>query len=131
MDIIMKLSILLAVGMIGGRVANKLKLPNVSGYLVFGVLLGPSLLNVITEQDVVSLDIINQLALAFIAFSIGSEFVMKDMISYGKRIFILTIFEVIGAIGVVFFVMYVLFSQPFALSLVVASMSAATAPAAT
>jgi len=106
-------------------------LPNVSGYLVIGLLLGPSFFNIVSSSDVKSLEIISELALAFIAFSIGSEFVIKDMKQYGKKIFVITIAEVIGAIAVVFLVMYCIFRKDFAFSIVIASMSAATAPAAT
>src|SRR5699024_165726 len=74
---------------------------------------------------------INELALAAIAFSIGSEFLIKDMLKLGKSIVIITIAEVIGAIILVFSVMYFVFKQPFPFSIVIASMSAATAPAAT
>lgn len=106
-------------------------MPNVSGYLVIGLLLGPSFFNIVSSSDVKSLEIISELALAFIAFSIGSEFVIKDMKQYGKKIFVITIAEVIGAIAVVFLVMYCIFRKDFAFSIVIASMSAATAPAAT
>ena len=41
--LILKIAIVLLFGFIGGKVARKLKLPDVSGYLIFGILLGPSL----------------------------------------------------------------------------------------
>ena len=58
--------------------ANLIKLPNVSGYLIVGLLLGPSFFNFVGSGTAKSLEIISELALAFIAFSIGSEFVSKD-----------------------------------------------------
>lgn len=106
-------------------------MPNVSGYLIAGLLLGPSFFNIVSSSDSKSLEIISELALAFIAFSIGSEFVIKDMKQYGKKIFVITVAEVIGAIALVFSVMYFIFNKDFAFSIVIASMSAATAPAAT
>src|SRR5690606_7040176 len=54
-----------------------------------------------------------------------------DMMKLGKSIAIITLAEVVGAILVVFCLMYYVFNQPFAFSIVIASMSAATAPAAT
>lgn len=131
MDILLKISIVLAVGIVGGKLAKLAKLPNVSGYLVVGLFLGPSFFKLLNSDDLNSLNIISELALAFIAFSIGSEFVIKDMMKYGKKIFIITLAEVIGAVVVVFSVMYFAFNQSFAFSIVIASMSAATAPAAT
>jgi len=119
------------VGIIGGKVARIFKLPNVSGYLVAGLFLGPSFFKFISSYDMESFSVINELALAAIAFSIGNEFVIKDMLKLGKTIVIITLAEVIGAVVIVFTVMYYLLNQPFAFSIVIASMSAATAPAAT
>lgn len=131
MNVILKISIVLVVGIIGGRVAKIFKLPNVSGYLVFGLLLGPSITNFISIADNQSFSIISELALSVIAFSIGSEFLIKEMKKVGKAIVIITFAEVVGAVFVVFGVMYFLFDQSFVFSIVLASMSAATAPAAT
>ncbi|NMB01156.1 MAG: cation:proton antiporter [Firmicutes bacterium] len=131
MDVLLKLGIVLVVGLVGGKLAKMMKLPNVSGYLVAGLFLGPSFSKLITAQDIDSLAVISEVALAIIAFSIGSEFVLKDMLKLGKSIAVITLLEVIGAIGVVFSLMYFVFGQPFAFSIVIAAMSAATAPAAT
>lgn len=131
MNLLLKISIVLLVGAIGGKVARIFKLPNVSGYLVAGLFLGPSFFKFVSGQDIESFSVINELALAFIAFSIGSEFVIKEMRKLGKSIVIITLAEVVGAVFVVFAVMYYVFNQPFAFSIVIASMSAATAPAAT
>ncbi len=131
MDVLLKIGIVLVVGLIGGKVARIFKLPNVSGYLVAGLFLGPSFFKYISAADTDSLAVISEVALAIIAFSIGSEFILKDMVKLGKSIVIITLAEVVGAIGVVFALMYFVFGQPFAFSIVIASMSAATAPAAT
>lgn len=148
---ILKVSVVLIVGFIGALIAKKLKLPNVSGYLVLGLLLGPSLglifkdfKGVITVEDNNNLKFISELALAFIAFSIGSEFAIKNLKKIGKSVFTLTTFEVLGAVVVVFIAMFFLPKptsiqtsyNPFsaenaAFGMILASMSAATAPAAT
>lgn len=155
-NLLLKLAIVLFVGFVGGQVAKLLKLPNVSGYLVFGLLLGPSLglmipgfEGVINSGDQSTLKVISEIALAFIAFSIGSEFNVKNIKKSGKEVTILTAFEVFGAVFLVFMLImvipkpesfktahdltgYNMFSKPnIALSLILASMSAATAPAAT
>ena len=131
MDVIFKLGILLVVGILGGRAARRLALPDVTGYLVAGLFLGPSLLNIITPSDAGSFAAINEVALAAIAFSIGSEFVIKDMKKLGKNVVIISTAQVIGAVFCVFAMMYWVFGQDFVFSLMIASMSAATAPAAT
>ncbi len=149
--LILKISAVLTVGFIGALMAKKLKLPNVSGYLVLGLILGPSLGmifkdfgGVITSNDSAQLEFISEFALAFIAFAIGSEFALKNVNKIGKSIFTLTSFEVLGAVLVVFLALLFLpkpgsiqggynpFSpENFAFGMILASMSAATAPAAT
>ncbi len=131
MDVLFKIGIVLIIGMLGGKIARKFKLPNVSGYLVAGLFLGNSFFKFITANDIEAFAIISEFALALIAFSIGSEFIIRDMLKIGKSIIIITLAEVVGAVLIVFLVMYYLFSEPFAFSIVIASMSAATAPAAT
>ena len=86
-----------------GKGAKWLKLPSVSGYLIAGLFLGPSLFNFVTPEESKSFEIISELTLSFIAFGIGSEFMLKDIIAMGKKITIITLAEVIGAIVVVFF----------------------------
>ena len=102
MNLLLKISVVMLVGIIGGKVARVFKLPNVSGYLVAGLFLGPSFLHFIRSNDIESFTIINELALGAIAFSIGNEFVIKDMLKLGKTIVIITLAEVIGAISIVF-----------------------------
>ncbi len=129
MDLLLKLSIIILVGVLGGRIANYFKLPSVSGYIVAGLIIGPSIINLVSSQDVTSLAVITEVALAAIAFSIGNEFLLSDMKKVGKDALIITVFEVVGALGVVFLVMFFIFKQSFEFSIVIASMSAATAPA--
>ncbi|HKM29423.1 MAG TPA: cation:proton antiporter [Bacilli bacterium] len=149
--LIFKIAIVLIIGFIGALLARKLKLPNVSGYLVLGLILGPSMGLIfkgypgfITIAENESLSFISEIALAFIAFSIGSEFSLKVLKKMGKTITILTTFEVIGAVLIVFLALLFLpkpdsittgynpFSGPnIAFGLILASMAAATAPAAT
>lgn len=149
---IFKIAVVLLVGFIGAIIARKFKLPNVSGFLVLGLILGPSLGLIfkgypgfITKTENESLNFISQIALAFIAFSIGAEFSVKTIKKVGKPILVMTTTEVLGAVLVVFFAMLLLPKpanimpngyNPFAsgniaFGLILASMSAATAPAAT
>ncbi len=129
LDLLFKISIVIFTGIIGGRIANRFKLPNVSGYIIGGLIIGPSFFNVIKSGEAATFGIINEIALAAIAFSIGSEFLLKDIKKTGKDIMIITLAEVFGAIGLVFLITFIIFRQPLEFSLVIASMSAATAPA--
>ncbi len=131
MNIYFKLAFLVAFGLVGGRVARRFNLPNVTGYLIGGLFLGPSFLNVIGEADIPVINFVNEVSLSAIAFNIGGEFLISTMKRVGKDIFIITVFEVLGVVALVFGIMYFLAGQSFVFSLIVASMSAATAPAGT
>ena len=131
MNVLVKISIILLVGILGGRLSKVLHLPYVTGYLLGGLLVGPSFINVITDQNVKVFSIVNEIALATIAFTIGSEFVIEELKKIGKKIFILTCMESFASIIAVFITAYYLLNQSFALSIILASIAAATAPAAT
>ncbi len=124
------LAIMIFAGMALGRLVKLIKLPNVTGYLLAGLLLGPSVLGILNEEFLASAAIISEMALGFIAFSIGNEF----KISYFKRVGATPI--VIATLESLFAVVFVAgalilagFEPPF--SLVLGSIAAATAPAAT
>ncbi|NLL75209.1 MAG: cation:proton antiporter [Erysipelothrix sp.] len=131
MNIFVKIALVLVFGLIGGRVARRFNLPNVTGYLIGGLFLGPSFLKIITEVDVPVINFVNELALSAIAFNIGGEFLIKTIKKLGKEVFIITVAEVMGVVLLVFSVMFFLMKQEFVFSIIVASMSAATAPAGT
>ena len=73
MHVILYLSIILFSGFILSKLASLFKLPNVTGYLIAGILVGPSIFNIVTADVASSLRVISDVALAFIAFSIGSQ----------------------------------------------------------
>lgn len=131
MNIFIKIGLVVTFGLLGGRVARKFNLPDVTGFLIGGLFLGPSFLNIITDSDTGMINFINELALSAIAFNIGGEFIMKQIKKLGKEIFIIAVFEVLVVVVLVFGVMFYLLNQPFVFSVMVASMSAATAPAGT
>lgn len=131
MNIFIKIGLVVSFGLLGGRVARKFNLPDVTGFLIGGLFLGPSFLNIITNSDTGMINFINELALSAIAFNIGGEFIMKQIKKLGKEIFIIAVFEVLVVVFLVFGVMFYLLNQPFVFSVMVASMSAATAPAGT
>ncbi|HBG33208.1 MAG TPA: cation/H(+) antiporter, partial [Acholeplasmataceae bacterium] len=137
-DILLYTAIIIATGLLFGKVAKYLRLPNVTGYLVGGLLIGPSILNLIPEESLLSLELVSAVALGFIAFSIGNE--MK--ISYFKRVgatpIIIAIFEslfaviiTLGAVTGYFMIRGTLTMENFRFALVLSAIAAATAPAAT
>ena len=130
LNIMMYLSFLLLGGLFCGRMVKHIKLPNVTGYLLAGLLMGPCVLKIIPGEIIDSFDLISQMALAFIAFTIGLSF----KASYFKRVGIApVVIAVFEALAAVFFVQAVLILCGFepAFSIVLGAIAAATAPAAT
>ncbi|MDD3244119.1 MAG: cation:proton antiporter [Eubacteriales bacterium] len=130
MNVLIALAIMILSGMALGRLAKFCKLPNVTGYLIAGLLIGPSVLNIIPAETIGKLDIISEVALGFIAFSIGNEF----KISYFKRVgvtpIVIAVLEsLVAVILVIAGLLIAGFPLPYAL--VLGAIAAATAPAAT
>lgn len=124
------LSLFLFGGLSISRIAKFLHLPNVTGFLFAGLLLGPYLFNIVPIEITENLDIISDLALGFIAFTIGSEF----KLSYFKRVgitpIVIALLEAILAVVLVVIALLMI-GQSLPFALVLGAIAAATAPAAT
>ena len=125
------LGIVLFTGIVMGKVISYIKLPKVTGYLIGGILIGPSLMGLVPAADAGKLNIISEAALGFIAYSIGSSLNFKNLRKVGKGIITITLFEALTAVAMVNFAMIFVFGQPVAFSILIGSIAAATAPAAT
>ncbi len=142
------LVISLALAIIGGllmsRVAKKLNLPAVTAYLVAGLLLGPYCLGALhipgigfnTLEQVESISVITQVAMGFIAFTIGNEFRLTQLKHMGRQAIVVGILQAVVTTVVVDIALIILhFAFPFIISLpaaiVLGAIASATAPAAT
>lgn len=135
MPTILSIVVALTAGLLSTRVVKLLHLPNVTGYLIAGLLIGVSCFHLI---DVKTFTLIIDLALGFIAFSIGGEFKISSLKKLGKSIFSITFAQSFSALVLVdvfvvlaFLCMGKLDNQNLALSIVLGAIATATAPAAT
>lgn len=132
----MEIPVLLIIGfivLIGfylGRNMRHIKLPSIIGYMILGVLLGPSVFKLISEDLTASLGFISNIALGFVAFSIGLELKISHLKRLGKGIIYIILFESIGAFIVVFAVIKMITGDT-ALALIFAAIAPASAPAGT
>lgn len=145
MEILFTLSVALFAGLLLSRLAKLVNLPAVTAYLIAGVLIGPFLLGRIgveglgfTDFDITSekFKVISDVALGFIAFSIGNEFRMKDLKQFGKQATIIGIIQAVFTTIVVdialiglHFIMPEKF--PIEAAIILGAVASATAPAAT
>ena len=144
MQALLSLSISLLAGLMLSRGAKLLKLPAVTAYLVAGILVGPYLLGAfgvsglgfVSLGDVESYSVICDVALGFIAFSIGNEFRLSQLKTIGKQATVIGIFQaVVTTLLVDAFLIGLHLLIPHVLSLpaaiVLGAIASATAPAAT
>ena len=132
MDIYTKvlvLAVIILSGYLGGRLLRLLKMPMVVGYLVAGMILGPSITGYVTLEMNSELELVKILGLGMIAILIGGELELKKIKHLSRAIFGITIVQVLGAAIVVFVVMYFVVQLPLTMSLLLGALATATAPA--
>ena len=128
------LAVAMAAGLGLSRVMKLVNLPNVTGYLIAGILVGPYILNIINIESIQSLKIITSVALGFIAFSIGGEFKLSYLKKLGKSILIITIVQAVTTVLIVLGAMLLMPGETnirVPRALLLGAIAAATAPAAT
>ena len=121
MNILFALAIAMAVGMAMTRLIRLIHLPNVTAYLIAGLLVGPYVLKVLTPEMNSKLSIISDVALGFIAYSIGSEFKFSYIKEIGAKPMVITAFEGCVASLLVFLTLLVL-GQPLPMCLALGAM---------
>ncbi|WP_018659834.1 cation:proton antiporter [Allofustis seminis] len=131
METLFYLAILLLSGYFFARILGLLKFPDVTGYLIAGIIVGPSVFHLISDEGVSSLGILSTIALSFIAFSVGSEMNLKKIKQMGSKIFIVTFSEALGAVLIVTLTMLFVFHLNLPSAIILGSIASATAPAAT
>ena len=143
MELLLALGIMIAVGLLGGAVSNKIKFPRVTGYIIVGILFSPSVVSLISRGTIEELDIITHVSLAIIAYLIGASLRMEPIRKLGRSIAWITPTQSIGAwlvvtLALAFIAPHVLAvpgatfaGNYFPMALVIGAIASATAPAVT
>jgi Kef-type K+ transport system membrane component KefB len=127
---LLSLGIALTVGLAGAYLLNKFRLPSVTAYIVFGIILGPYLLNLISADMLHTSTLIANIALSLIAFSLGQNFTLSKLHRIGKSVFAISIGEVLGSFILVSLAILLLGRQSLAVAILFGAIAPATAPAA-
>ena len=128
---IISIALMLAAGFLMTRITKKLRLPNVTAYIVGGILAGPYVLNLIPQTVVEGTAFLPDIALAFIAFSTGEFFRLSSLRKNGGKVITITVLESCGAAVLVFLTCHLILGLNFAFSVVLGALATATAPAST
>ena len=142
-SIFLSLSVALLAGLLLSRLAKKVQLPAVTAYLVAGVLIGPFVLGRIgipgigiTGEQIEGFALISDLALGFIAFSMGSEFRIAQLKKIGKQATFIGVFQALFTTVIVdaaLIGLHLIIPDKFSIdaAIVLGAVATATAPAAT
>jgi len=143
MNLVLAIGIITVVGFLGGLAAERLRFPRITGYILIGILLSPSVLNVISGATIEDLGIITDVALGIIAFLIGGSLRLESLRKLGRSIAWITPFQSVGAWCLVTILLAFLFPRIltipnatfygtyFPMAFIIGAISCATAPAAT
>lgn len=130
MNVLLLMGIAMAAGLAASRGARFVKLPNVTAFLVAGLLIGPCVGGFMTREQLDSMNVISEAALGFIAYAIGGGFKLTYLKKIGKAPLIITVFQGLATALCVDVGMIVL-GFPIPVSLLLGAIALATAPAAT
>ena len=141
--ILISLSVALLSGLLLSRLAKLVKLPAVTAYLIAGVLIGPFMLGAldipglgIVSEEIPTLKIIAEVALGFIAFSMGNEFRLSQLKKIGKQATVIGILQAVITcllVDAVLIGLHFIITDKLSLeaAIVLGAVATATAPAAT
>jgi Kef-type K+ transport system membrane component KefB len=136
LNIILLVGIAVFCGTVGARIIQKLRIPQIIGYVLVGVIVGP-LLGVFPPEAVGVMESFNVLALGVIGFLVGGELKREVFLKFGRQVWIILVFEGVTAflfVGVLTFSVLIFFStwqMAVAVSVVFAAICSATDPAST
>lgn len=129
-----RLFVVVALGFLSGKLASKLKMPAVLGFLIAGMALGPNAANLLTQEilDAPSYERLISVLECGMGLMLGTEMVWKRMRSYGMQVLVITLTESLGTFMVVsaaFCTIFYLTGVPMFLGLIFGGIALATAPA--
>lgn len=129
--ILLSLAAILLAGFLLTRLTKLARLPNVTGYIISGVIIGPYVLNIIPHEMVEGMGFVSDIALAFIAFSVGRFFKKEAFQETGIGIIAITLLESLAAGLVVTLALHYIFNLNWDFCLLLGAIATATAPAST
>lgn len=130
-SVIISIALMLFCGFLMTRVTKRLHLPNVTAYIITGILIGPFVLNLIPQRVIQGMEFLPDIALAFISFSTGQFFKTDTLKRNGPKVIIITLFEALTASLLVFILAYPILKLNIGFSIVLAALASATASAST
>ncbi len=130
-SVIISVAFMLFFGFAMTRITKRLKLPNVTAYILTGILIGPYCLDLIPASVVDGMEFLSDIALALIAFTTGEFFRFSVLKKNGVKVLLITLFEAVISSVLIFILTFLILRLDFAFSIVLSALAAATASAST
>lgn len=129
--VIISVSFMLLFGFAMTRLTKLLRLPNVTAYILTGILLGPYCLDIVPQSVIDGTDFLSDISLALVAFGTGRFFHFSVLRRNGLKSLVITLFEALSASAAVFLVSFFLLRLQLPFAIVLSALAAATAPTST
>ncbi len=134
MNTLLSAGLILLLGFIGARLLKYIRLPSVTAFLIVGILIGPHILNIVTEEIFTASDFFSNLVLGVIAFSLGENFRLEEIKKGMKQIMWISFIAAFGTwvlVSAALLIYFVIVKVPIYPAIVLGAAASATAPAAT
>lgn len=134
MNTLLSAGLILLLGFIGARLLKYIRLPSVTAFLIVGILIGPHILNIVTEEIFTASDFFSNLVLGVIAFSLGENFRLEEIKKGMKQIMWISFIAAFGTwvlVSAALLIYFVIVKLPIYPAIVLGAAASATAPAAT
>jgi Kef-type K+ transport system membrane component KefB len=127
---LLSIGMVLLLGILGGKLSHRIKIPRVTGYMLTGLIIGPSLFGLISTETLESIHMVNDIALGLILFAIGGEIELSHLKGMGTRVLYIAFAESFGAFALVFLAAFSI-TGDIGLGVLLGSIGIATAPGVT
>ena len=128
---VISVAIMLLAGFLMTRLTKLVKLPNVTAYILAGMIIGPFCMDLVPQEVSAGMEFVPDVALAFIAFGVGEFFKFSTLKGNGLKVLIITLFEALTASVAVFVLTFFILDLGLPFSIILAALASATAPAST
>ena len=129
--VLLDLAVIMLAGFLLTRLTRRLHLPDVSGYILAGILIGPHVLGLVESTMVEQMNFVSDIALGFIAFGVGRFFERDTLRETGAAVILITLLESLVAGALVAVTLRWAFGLELRMSLMLGAIATATAPAST
>jgi len=94
---LLSVGVVILLGLLGGKLSHSVRIPRVTGYMLTGLIFGPSVIGLISSGALESVHLVNDIALGLILFAIGGEIELQHLKSMGRKVIYIALAESLGA----------------------------------